>query len=229
MKDNTTDITYTIIPQPKKDPMTHPAPSHPLANRFDSLIMSLLACATGWVAGGNAWFFIDIHLISLFWRRMRRLNRRFAGIVAAWHAGTLPTLASPRHARKAASAPRAPDPIRGHGWVSRNIAHAFIRAWDLEEMLENDPDLQALVAEAPQAGGVLRSLCHMLAVKQPAWLRLPRGPRAPRPPKPKRILVRLGAGQLWRGPSGIWQREEDAKKFDAKIWVYPHELLEKWP
>ena len=208
--------------------MTHPAP-HPLANRFDSLIKSLLACATIWVAGGYAWFFIDLHLISLFWRRMRRLNRRFARIVAAWHAGTLPTAAGPRRARKRPAAPRAPDPLRGHGWVYHNIANSFLRAWDLEEMLASDPDLQTLVAEAPRAGGVLRSLCHMLAVKQPAWLRLPPRIRAKRPPKPKRILLRLGAGQLWRGPSGIWQREEDVKKFDAKTWVYPHELLEEWP
>jgi hypothetical protein len=204
-----------------------PTPTHPLAHRFDSLVMSLLACASEWVAGGCAWLFIDFALIKLFWRRMRRLNRRFARIVGAWHAGTVPPPGRTRPARPAALRERAPDPLRTHGWVSKTISRAFVRAWDLEELLA-DPELQTLVAEAPQAGGVLRPLCRLLAVKQPAWLRLPRRPRAPRPPKPKRILLRLGAGQLWRGPAGIWPREEDAKKFDAKIWVYPHEL-EKWP
>src|SRR5580692_985133 len=98
--------------------MTHPAP-HPLASRFDSLIMSLLLCAAEWVAGGYVWFFIDMRLIVLFWRRMRRLNRKFARIVAAWHAGTLPIPAGPRPtgAPRAAAAPRAPDPMRTRGWI----------------------------------------------------------------------------------------------------------------
>ena len=194
--------------------MTHPAPSHPLAHRFDSLIMSLLACATVWVAGGSAWFFIEIHLISLFWRRMRRLNRKFASIVAAWHAGTLPLPGSTaRRTRKAPSAPRAPDPIRGHGWVSRNIANSSIRAWDLEEMLEQDPDLQTLVAEAPQAGGVLRSLCHMLAVKQPASAGAAAGaatsPARDHPNRNASCPRRpFGAGQLLARPLiGLRQRD----------------------
>jgi hypothetical protein len=202
-------------------------PTHPLAHRFDSLIMSLLACASELVAGGCAWLFIDFALIKLFWRRLRRLNRKFARIVAAWQAGTLPPAGSPRPARARPAAPRerAPDPMRTHGWVSKTISRAFVRAWDLEEMLD-DPELQTLVAEAPLAGRVLRPLCHLLAVKQPEWLRLPHRPRAPRPrkPRPKRILVRLGAGQLWRGPTPIWPTLEAAQKFDAKIWISPDEL-----
>ena len=211
----------------------------PLSDRFTFLIKGLLTDVVGAIPSG----LIPVPLIKLLWWRLRRMSARFAAIMAQYEAGTLPP---PRPARLppapaapsvAPSAPAEPRPTpsprplelpRHVGWVTQKIPDAEIWRPQLREMLA-DHKLPAALAAAPQLGSLLRSMCHMMAVKKPAWLRLPRGPRAPRPPKPKRILVRLGAGQLWRGPSGIWQREEDAKKFDAKIWVYPHELLEKWP
>jgi hypothetical protein len=57
-------------------------------------------------------------------------------------------------------------------------------------------------------------------------LELPRRPRKPverqpRQPRPsrKRTLIRLGAGQQWRGPCLLWPTRELALKFDAKTWV----------
>jgi hypothetical protein len=83
----------------------------------------------------------------------------------------------------------------------------------------DDPEMAALVAGAPQLGRVLRPLCRMLAVKPPAWLRLPRRRRpAPARAAARPTPLRLGAGELWRAP-GLWETREEAQKFDAKIRV----------
>jgi len=147
-----------------------------------------------------------------------------------WRPDTGPRLAGRgrlrRHDVGAGSAPVAPEerpraaaeppPLalpRRVGWVLQTIFGTLIPGYELEKMVE-DPELAALVADVPQLGRVLRPLCHMLAIRLPVWLRLPR----PRP-----TLIRLGAGQLWRGPSGLWPTREQAEKFDAKILVWPDE------
>jgi hypothetical protein len=107
----------------------------------------------------------------------------------------------------------------------------------LEEMLE-DPEMAALVAEAPQLGRTLRPLCRMLAVKPPAWLRLPRRPRRrieKNPPAPDWLVnepgaelradgsvwMRLGASTIWRPGSG--QTLEEARKFDRPRRIWPRD------
>ena len=163
-----------------------------------------------------------------------------SGICGAgmWRPDTGPRLAGRgrlrRHDVGAGSAPVAPEerpraaaepPLlvlpRRVGWVLQTISGTLIPGYELGKMVA-EPELAALVAEVPQLGRVLRPLCRMLAVKMPAWLRLPRR-CAVRPPRPRPTLIRLGAGQLWRGPSGLWPTREQAEKFDAKILVWPDE------
>jgi hypothetical protein len=175
------------------------------------------------VASGWTWLWSELPMLAAAFRRFHRLNRRFDAIVARHHAGALPQARGV--AVRGRTAERRPSVLpHRRGWAL-TISFAVLRSYELQEMLE-DPETAASVAAIPQLGSIYRPLCHMLNVKEPAWLRLPNR-RIPKPPKPKRILVRLGAGQLWRGPTVMWPREADAKKFDAKIWIYPHELEER--
>jgi hypothetical protein len=198
------------------------------ADRFSDLMEGLFedvaaAAPLGWVA---------IPLIKLLWRRLRRMSRLFAAILARFHAGTLPAPGSaprrPAPARPAAASdpshgPRPLDQPRRFGWVLQMTYAAMVRRFDLVEMLD-DPETVALVAGAPQIGSVLRPLCRMLALKPPAWLRLPRRPRpAPARQAVRPTIIRLGAGDLWRGPDPLWPTREEAQKFDAKIRVWPDE------
>jgi hypothetical protein len=210
-----------------------------LSDRFSDLIGGLLKdvaaeAPRGWVA---------MPLIKLLWRRLRRMTRRFASVLARFHAGILPAPgsagghpapASPASASHPSHGPRPLDLPRRVGWVVQVISGALIPAYELEKMLD-DPELAATVAVAPQLGRVLRPLCRMMAVRPPAWLRLPRrralnppppspGPEDPSGPVPARqaggpSLLRLGAGDLWRGPDLLWPTREQAEKFDAKIRV----------
>jgi hypothetical protein len=197
-------------------------------------------------------------LIRLIWRRLRRMNQRFAEIVAQFRAGTLPAVrsrlgeggaqagpeadsapAEPAAAR-AASPARPQLPSQRSGWVIYAISwFVWNRHYELEEMLE-DPEVVQLVVDAPQLGSVLRALCRMLAVKLPAWLRLPRKPRRrvvkTVPPAPEWLLaepgaelradgtvwMRLGASTKWRpgGPETL----EEMQKFDRPVQIWPHRV-----
>jgi hypothetical protein len=191
-----------------------------LPDRFTGLIEGLMKDVEVQVV----WGWTPILLIKLLWRRLRHMKARFASILARFRAGTL---ATPGSARKPSARPPAaaePPPLvlpRHVGWVLQTISGTLIPGYELEKLVA-EPELAALVAEVPQLGRVLRPLCRMLAVRMPAWLRLPRR-RAVRPPQPRPTLIRLGAGQLWCAPSGLWPTREQAEKFDAKIWVWPDE------
>ena len=232
----------------------------PLTDRFSSLVKGLLTdvvavAPTGWVA---------VPLIKRLWWRLRRMTTRFASIMAQYHAGTLPPPRPPRPPRPPAPAapadasppshgsppaadpppspgPRPPDPTRRVGWVTQNIFGASVWGHQLKEML-TDPKLPATLADAPQLGSVLRPMCRMMAVKQPAWLRLPRRPRPPRPrvvkqhpPAPDWLLNEPGAilkpdGSVWMrlGGSTKWHPGcghtlEWAQKFDYPRRIWPRD------
>jgi hypothetical protein len=198
----------------------NPGPADRFTCLMEGLFEDVAAVAPlGWVA---------LPLIKLLWRRLRRMSRLFAAILARFHAGTLPAPgcaprrpapAPPAAASDPSHRPRPLDQPRRFGWVLQVTYAAMVRRFDLVEMLD-DPETAALVAGAPQLGGVLRPLCRMLALKPPAWLRLPRR-RALRPPRPRPTIIRLGAGDLWRRPDSLWPTREEAQKFDAKIRVWP--------
>jgi hypothetical protein len=166
------------------------------------------------------------------------MKARFASIMARFEAGTLPAPGSARRdpaPDRPAAGPRSPELPRRYGWVSMTIDRAFLRSWDLEEILD-DPDTAAKVADAPQLGSVLRPACRMLGVKPPPWLRLPRRPRRrieKHPPAPDWLVnepgaelrpdgtvwMRLGASTIWRPGSG--QTLAEAQKFDRPRRIWP--------
>ena len=194
-------------------------------------------------AADVVWGWNSIPLIKLIWRRLRRMKTRFAAIMARFEAGTLPppSARKPRDPDQPAAKPRQPPPIElilRPGWICPIIDRAFMRSWDLEELLE-DPDTVAKVAEVPQLGSVLRPACRMLGVKTPPWLRLPRRPRRPRSrvpkfePAPEWLVNEPGAilhpdGTVWMrlGGSTIWKPNfgetfEEALRHDRPRRIWP--------
>jgi hypothetical protein len=216
--------------------------------RFNSLIEGLFSDVA--TRAANPWFslaLVELVLIKLIWRRLRRMSRRFAAIMVRFRAGTLPqagTLpeagSAPRNpaAAPTAGSPRPHEPWRPLGWVIHAVSwFVWVRHYELEEMLE-DPETAAQVAGAPQLGRVLRPLCRMLAVKPPAWLRLPRRARrgvVEHPPAPDWLVnepgaelradgsvwMRVGASTLWK--PGCGQTLEEAQKFDKPVRIWPRE------
>src|SRR5947209_16938317 len=79
--------------------------------------------------------------------------------------------------------PHLPRPLlpRRSGWLLRLTPSAAAARSQLEYLLA-DPEMAALLAEVPQAGRILRPLCHMLGIPPVPALRLARGTRrAPAP------------------------------------------------
>jgi hypothetical protein len=211
-------------------------------DRFTCLIEGLYTCVSDAVGYG----FAEIPLVVLLWRRLHRMASRFASILARLRAGTLPAPGSARRspapARPAAAShpsqgPRPMELPRRVGWVTHEISMAVFRRYDLEDLLEH-PETPALVAAAPQLGRILRPLCHMMAIRPPPWLRLPRRPRRrieKNPPAPDWLVnepgaelradgtvwMRLGASTLWR--PGCGQTLEEARKFDRPRRIWPRE------
>ena len=76
--------------------------------------------------------------------------------------------------------PGRPQPYRlprGFGWLLRVVPETVAYGGQVEHLLA-DPKMTALLAASPQAGRILRPLCHMLAIKPPPALAAP--PRAKR-------------------------------------------------
>ena len=144
---------------------------------------------------------------TLLWLRLHRLGNRLTRLYDHWQKGTLPkprkTTQRPKTARQpppqipqlpAPGMPLVAAPTRlpqGRGWVIRRIPEAGPSAGHLHDLLQQR-DIQDFVQAAPQAGRLLRPLCHGLGLDQPDWLKLPprpRTPRKPRPPKPRRLKL----------------------------------------
>jgi hypothetical protein len=221
-----------------------------LPDLFTSLIEGLFKDVSAVPA--LAWLgWVNIPVIKLLWRRLRRMSRLFASILAQLEAGTLPApVSAPRRAAPVVPAPDRPaaasQPPHGpyeppptgqpgrYGWVLQITYATMIRRFDLIEMLD-DPETAEIVAKAPQLGRVLRPLCQMLALKPPAWLRLPRRARrvVEHPPAPDWLVnepgaelradgsvwMRLGASTKWK--PGFWQTLEEAQKFDKPVRIWP--------
>jgi hypothetical protein len=125
---------------------------------FNSLMEGLFSDIRAAAAVGIVGMWLNVPLIRVLWRRLRRMSRQFHSILARYHAGTLPapgsTPSRPARPRPAAAAPPPSDwptpqqQAARYGALLRLTYAATIGYYDLSEMLA-DPDMPALVAEAP--------------------------------------------------------------------------------
>ena len=139
---------------------------------------------------------------TLLWLRLQRLQSRLTRLYDRWQSNTLPKPRVRTTTRRESVRPPPPQipefphpgtplvdaPARlptGHGWVVHRLPEAGPSAGRLHDMLQ-DPHTRDFVAAAPQAARLLRPLCRMLAVDQPAWLKLPPRPRRARTPRPRK-------------------------------------------
>ncbi len=150
----------------------------PAANlRFAGIIAMLCRMVAARIAGGR----LAGPLIILICRRLRRLARRFSALAARHAAGRLrPARRRPVRPRRPGTPrpqrPAAPSPLpRGRAWLIRLVPEAAAGASQLQYLLA-EPEMAAFLAAAPQAGRILRPLCHMLGLRPPAVLTLPRRP-----------------------------------------------------
>jgi len=85
---------------------------------------------------------------------------------------------------------------RGFAWMNRLLrdpanptTHIYTgpgAAGHLDTILQQDVEIQEFAKACPALARQLRALGHMLGVKLPDYLKLPKRPRKPRPPRPKR-------------------------------------------
>ena len=168
-------------------------------------------------------------LIRLVWNRLSRIAQRVARIFAHIEAGTLrPPRKRPATARRTAARPQPAGEARlprGFGWLLPLVPGISFGGSQVAALLD-DPEMQALLAAAPQIGRHLRPIFHMLGVRSlPPLLRLPPKPRPaqsdpaaaaktrrtppadparPRPPrKPRTPLAALEVAPVVRVPPAL--------------------------
>ena len=131
---------------------------------------------------------VDAALAWAIWTRVRVLGDRLIALAERVRAGRMARRRgpkattphpnpSPQGGRELAAeaATRASDSLAAmlpgvFGWLGRMVPEAARYAGALQYMLR-DPEMAALVEEAPQAWRLLRPLCHLLGVRPPDALR----------------------------------------------------------
>ena len=127
--------------------------------------------------------------------RAARAITRLLALFARWQAGTLP---KPKynHPRPRPRPPATPRTRRPSPCLPRSRAWAGARVFELRgyasqlSFLLADPDIAPFLAACPQAGRLLRPLCHAIGADLPPQLVLPPRLHAPRirparPPRPR--------------------------------------------
>ena len=131
--------------------------------------------------------------INALTQRLSRLAARFADLSRKFEAGTLPPLRPTARLTKRSPAAVARPPAvtaavtaafpSGFAWLQRWIPLTSYPRGMIEQVLA-DPDLPEFLAAAPQAGRVLRPLCHMLGIAPPPAVACPKPSARPRPNTP---------------------------------------------
>ena len=137
--------------------------------------------------------------LMLLYHRLRHLIER--GPIPA-----RPKRPAPRVAAKTPEPANPPNPTNppnpddyvlptGFGWLRRVFPGSQVGlAQSKLRTLLSEPETQSLLATHPTLARSIRSLCHMVGLKPPPYLKLPRRPRAkraapttPQPVKPAKI------------------------------------------
>jgi len=194
--------------------LIQPGPSVP--DRFAYLIGGLCHCL-------GAIFMRDRStgpLTLLIHGRLRQLQARFAAIVARVEAGKIRPAAtrSAQRGARVASTRLVPSDF---GWLCRLMPEGNVYATYLEEQVRTDAKLAAVLAAAPQAGRVLRSVLWMMGRDVPEMLRPPRAP--PRAPRAK-AKPPVAVGTPYRAqppkshyPPSVWPTEAQWKRAGKRL------------
>ncbi len=136
---------------------------------------------------------LPVEIWRLLLNRLSRSAERLQALYDRWRAGTLPKprnrpsrAATPCDAvlADAAPVPRAAPALRlprARFWVIARIGYQAAGHASQLTHLFDEPDFTEFLAAAPQAGRILRPLCHMLGIAPPHGARLPPRPRSARP------------------------------------------------
>jgi hypothetical protein len=144
--------------------------AHTLADRFAWLIEGLCK-AIGSDAHRRR---MEAALAWAVWNRVRLLGERLVALAERARRGRLaarpPSRVLQKEKEKRAAA-RSADALesrlpREFGWLPETAQFAGVLAY-----LLRDPEMIALVEQAPRAGRLLRPLCRLLGVKAPEFLR----------------------------------------------------------
>ena len=152
-------------------------------NRIAPLILNLMYCIADRI---NILRGAAAPLLMLTYLRVEAMNRRLNRLWDKWRSNTLPKPRQPRPGRVSKPNPNRPKFPAMRGWVFNHVGGRTVEhATCLDRFLQTDPDFARFLAEVPQAGRILRPLCHMLAIDPPAAIKRSPAPRKPRPKKPK--------------------------------------------
>ena len=163
--------------------MIQAAPSLPitLTDRLACTIEAIRCAVAAWGAKNRA----AAPIIVLLWGRFGHIVTRFTALVAQVRAGRVPAQRVTRRAdgpappRDPPSRPTVELP-RGFAWLLRLVPETRSLAGQVRHWL-TDPELKEILAAAPQAGRLLRPLCHMLGIEPGPALALPRPERRAAP------------------------------------------------
>jgi len=151
-----------------------------LATLFCAILTDLRAAIAAHAARDRA----RSALLVATWGRIGRMAARFEALFARWRMATLPPKRLSRTG-KPGTGSRKPGFPSARTWLVVTVRETASIACQLRCVLDH-PDLPAFLAAAPQAGRILRPLCHMLGLAPLAPpLALPIKPRRPRPRTPK--------------------------------------------
>jgi hypothetical protein len=125
---------------------------------------------------------MEAALAWAIWNRVRMLGDRLIALAERVRAGRVPRRRSTRSDTSPRLSPQGGDLRRAErpravnlfprefGWARRMLPETGQYAGVLRYLLR-DPETMALLEKAPQAGRMLRPLCHLLGVQTPEFLR----------------------------------------------------------
>ena len=154
-------------------------------NRIAPLILNLMYCIADRI---NILRGAANPLLMLAYLRVEAMNRRLNQLWDKWCTNTLPKPRKPRPGRVSKPNPNRPKFPALRGWVfNYALGNSVDNAATLDRFLQSDPDFARFLAEVPQAGRILRPLCHMFAIDPPAAIKRSPAPRKPRPKQPRPV------------------------------------------
>ena len=127
-------------------------------------------------------------LLVRVWSRLSHASVRFERLFTRWREGTLPAPRPSRagqpttRAQKKPGVPAGPVVPGGRAWLVVMVRETAGFASQLQHLLLTNPDIADFLAACPQAGRILRPLCHMLGIPRPPALPAP----PPRPPRARK-------------------------------------------